>query len=116
MTILQRLADRWSNWLGDRDLELAIRKALNAEGYYGDLARVNDLRLVAIERPGWLQVLVFSAEARPAAEGSAAITLAGIVRQDERYNRQEIRVFQRRYERNELFETWSQDLVKVRRL
>jgi hypothetical protein len=71
---------------------------------------------VAIQRPGWLQILVFSAKARPASDGSQPMTLAGIVRQDERYNRQEIRVFEHAGERNALFESWSEDLVKVRRL
>jgi hypothetical protein len=113
---LKRIAERWANWLGDRDLELAIRRQLNDEGYFGDSARLSNLRLVAAQRPGWLQVLTFSVEARLAIDGSDFAPLSGIARQDERYNRVEVRVFQSRSERNQLFEAWSQDLVRVRRI
>ena len=116
LSILKGLADRWAGWLGDRDLEQAIRRQLTDDGYFGDSARLKDVRLVAVERPGWLQVLVFSAEAREATENSDYSLLSGIVRQDERYNRLEIRIFQKRFERNELFESWSEGLVRLRRL
>ena len=114
-SLLKRAADRWANWLGDRDLDLTIRKQLTEEGYLGDSARLRQCRLVAVERPGWLQILVFSAEARAVDDNNHHL-LHGLVRQDERYNRLEIRLFQRVLERNELFSEWSEDLVKVRQL
>lgn len=138
------LAGRWNNWVGDRDMELAIRAHLTGRGYYGDSATLRDVRLSAVQRPGWLQVFVFVAHAKqaenhfpessdtfeeadsggvtpaesrtdPGLDADGRRKLFGIVRQDERYNRTDIEVFVRRHERESLFANWSEDLIQLRR-
>lgn len=114
MQFFQQLAEKWANWLGDRDLELALRKHLNEQGFYGDTAKLTQLRLVAVQRPGWLQVYTFVADTRSQLSDAPPQRLLGILRQDERYNRLEIRLFNSAPERNRLFEQWSEDLVRLR--
>ena len=61
---IKHLKQRWDNWSGDRDMEMAIRKHLNREGYFGGTAKVQQLKLIAVQRPGWLQLFRFEAVAR----------------------------------------------------
>jgi hypothetical protein len=119
---IKHLKERWDNWSGDRDMEVAIRKHLNREGFYGGTAKVQHLRLVAVQRPGWLQVFRFEAVARVRAEGDADgpdadaeyRTLYGLVRDDFRHNLSDIRVFARESERRNLFTRWSDGLICLR--
>jgi hypothetical protein len=119
---LNHLRERWDNWSGDRDMEMAIRKHLNQEGYFGGTAKVQRLRLVAVQRPGWLQIYRFEAVARvrvaidenrpdPDAEYR---TLFGLVRDDFRHNVNDIRVFDDECERRNLFVRWSEGLHCLR--
>lgn len=105
---------KWSSWIGDRDLELALRKHLDSQGFYGDSAKFEGIRLAAVQRPGWLQVFVFTVEAKERSERSKSLLLHGIVRQDERYNKTDVRTFVAKYERNSLFREWSEDLIRLR--
>lgn len=91
-----------------------MRGFLSEQGFCGDSAKFSNVRLAAIQRPGWQQIFVFKVDAKvrePAAEYGP---LFGLVRQDERYDRLEIRVFRAQQERNALFEEWSRDLIRVR--
>ena len=62
--LLKNLRQRWNDWCGDRDMELAIRKHLSENGFFGGTAKLQNVRLVAVQRPGWLQVFRFEATAR----------------------------------------------------
>ena len=116
MRFLRQLAEKWTNWLGDRDLDLALRKHLNEQGFLGESAQFSQLRLVAVQRPGWLQVYTFTAQAKSRLNASdQQQSLFGIVRQDERFNRMEIRVFSVLGERTQLVEQWSDGLIRLRR-
>lgn len=57
--LFAKLKTSWQNWTGDRELELAIRKALKREGYGVHAAKIQQVHLAAIERPGWVQVYRF---------------------------------------------------------
>ena len=83
---LRTIAHRWASWVGDRDLEIALRKRLESEQFYGDSAAFENFRLVAIQRPAWLQVFGFSAKAK-SKSSNEFVQLYGLVRQDERSNR-----------------------------
>lgn len=61
---LGRLRERWQNWCGDREMELAIRQHLGKRGFYGGAAKLRNVRVIAIERPGWLQIYRFEAAVR----------------------------------------------------
>jgi len=119
----KNLRERWDNWCGDRDMEIAIRKHLSLNGYYGRSAKLKRVRLVAIERPGWLQVYRFEVSARVALdeelEGVATVEaeyhdLYGLVKDDLRHKISVVRVFKCEKERRELFARWSENLVCLR--
>ena len=123
MGLIEHLQKRWNDWCGDRDMELAIRRHLSELGFYGPTAKLENVRLVAVQRPGWLQVYRFEAMARvrplehaddredPAAEYRR---LLGLVKDDIRYNVHTVRTFLNEAERRELFKDWSADLICLR--
>jgi hypothetical protein len=119
---LKHLRERWDNWSGDRDMELSIRKHLTDSGYFGRTAKVQRLRLVAVQRPGWLQIFRFEARVRVASDVSEdqpdpeAIyrTLFGLVRDDIRHKISDIRVFEDEHDRSDLFVQWSDGLICLR--
>ena len=131
---IKHLRQRWNDWCGDRDMELAIRKELTENGFYGGTAKIKNVRLVAVQRPGWLQVYRFEATARvqPAgptmAQDSESVEptdespdaepeycdLFGLVRDDIRHKIHNVRLFQDQNGRRELFARWSEDLICLR--
>ena len=122
LSLLKHLRDRWSNWVGDKDMELAIRKQLTAKGYFGNTAKLRNVRLVAVQRPGWLQVFRFEATARvnPSHEYAEADEtpiyheLFCLVREDARKNETTVAAFQSEDDRRERFREWSEDLICLR--
>ena len=122
MSFLKRIRDRWDAWSGDREMEMQIRRHLSDNGYFGNTAKLSDIRLVAVQRPGWLQVFRFTAEARRRVEvaddapdpPAVYDTLHGLLRDDARGKDTRIRVFTDAEERRELFERWSDGLLVMR--
>lgn len=120
---IKYLAASWNDWCGDRDMELAIRRHLNQNGFFGDTAKLKGVRLVAVQRPGWLQVFRFDATVRvrpesdddelPAQQAEYR-ELYGLVRDDIRHKISSVRVFEMESERKELFSTWSNSLICLR--
>ncbi len=125
---VSHLRERWANWCGDREMEMAIRKSLTINGYYGRSAKLRNVRIVAIQRPGWVQIYRFDATARlaqhevdgvdnddalPTSLGSTDHELYGLVLDDGR-KRSEIRVFRDANERRSLFDDWSEGLICLR--
>jgi hypothetical protein len=120
---IKHLRQKWNDWCGDREMELAIRKQLTENGFFGATATLRNVRLVAVQRPGWLQIYRFEATARlrPADQSDNAPDsdpeyrqLYGLVRDDIRYNVNTIRVFEDSIGRRELFVRWSEDLIRLR--
>lgn len=133
--LLRNLQERWNDWCGDRDMELAIRKHLNENGFFGGTAKLQNVRLVAVQRPGWLQVFRFEATARvrpndPADQAADQELdadldpqpdqkpqyrqLFGLVRDDIRHKMNSVRVFEDEDQRRALFANWSEDLICLR--
>jgi len=117
------LSKRYADWCGDRDMELAIRQHLTANGFFGGSAKLQNVRLVAVQRPGWLQVYRFEAHARirpPESEDDGPDPepeyrwLFGLVRDDIRHKINSVRIFERADQRRELFARWSEDLICLR--
>jgi hypothetical protein len=79
--MLRYLLDKWQNWIGDSSLELAIRKELVRQGFPRQASRILDARMVAIQRPGWVQVWRFRVDTKQAGE---RVTLFGAARDDGR--------------------------------
>jgi hypothetical protein len=113
--VIRRLAQKWNGWVGNRDMERAIRSALTRQGLRGSAAQFSQVRLVAIQRPGWLQVYSFDAAWEYTGNGpSPSRGVFGLVRQDERFNRTEIQFFETTVARSELLEQWSEGLIRLR--
>ena len=121
--LIKHWRERWNDWCGDRDMELSIRSHLNDNGFYGRTAQLRNVRLVAVQRPGWLQVYRFEATARvrpPEASADAPNEAAeyrelfGLVRDDIRHKINTVRVFEDEDQRRELFGRWSADLICLR--
>ena len=119
---LKHLKERWDNWSGDSELDRAIRDHLCDLGYFGSTAKIQSVRLVAVQRPGWLQIFRFEASARlnlevddehPDPEATYHL-LFGLVREDHRKNQCDIQCFQNESERHELFAQWSNNLICLR--
>ena len=126
----QELTNRWKNWTGDRELDIAIRRHLSDQGYQGGGAELQQVKLIAVQRPGWVQVYRFEAVARrqviddvedestsasppshPATSSSQL--LYGLVRDDGRFGC-EVQTFIHPARRIELFKQWSEGLITLR--
>ena len=120
--LMRHLRQRWADWCGDREMEVAIRRCLSDQGYYGAGARLQQVRLVAVQRPGWVQIYRFEATARVAVavdddapEPAAQYhQLFGLIRDDARAGPARVRVFRAAEERKALFIRWAEDLICLR--
>lgn len=112
------------NLIGNRVTERDVRKWLDANGYFGSSARISDLELHAISRPGWIQVFRFSVTAKrrpgspPAFSNNTLAewdTVFGCVRDDERERRPgrqtQIVSFETVEDRDQQLELWSEGLI-----
>ncbi len=119
----QHLRKRWDDWCGDRDMEMAIRKHMTEQGFFGQTAKLQNVRLVALQRPGWLQVYRFEAMVRVRPDGSSEEHpggepdyryVSGLVKDDIRYSIQTVRIFTSERERRQCFSKWTEDLICLR--
>ncbi len=119
----QHLKQRWNDWCGDRDMEVAIRKHISESGFYGHTAKISNVRLVAVQRPGWLQVYRFEAMARlksPLEDSQASPSdvqyrhVSGLVKDDIRFRIQTVRTFTSERDRRACFAEWSDGLICLR--
>lgn len=119
---LRKLRQRWNDWCGDREMEQSIREHLSREGYYGNTAQLSNIRLVAVQRPGWVQVFRFDARARVQSEDQDEgpdepphyEVLFGLLRDDARQSKTRIEVVHSESERKEWFARWSEGLICLR--
>lgn len=122
-TFVDRLRKRWDDWVGDHEMEQQIRRGLIGEGYSGNTAKITAVRLVAVQRPGWVQVFRFDVLARvkpadphedmPDPEPEYH-TLFGLIRDDARGQQTQVRFFRDEAQRRELFGRWSDGLICTR--
>ncbi|QDT62265.1 hypothetical protein SV7mr_48120 [Stieleria bergensis] len=121
---LRGLAKQWNDWVGDKDKEDAIRKHLTNVGFHGHTAKLRNVRLVAVQRPGWLQIYRFEALARVQLPSGAAVDgpdpepqykhVFGLVRDDIRKSICDVKTFSRDDERRALFRQWAEGLIQLR--
>ncbi len=113
---LRSFFERWDNWVGDRDMELAIRRRLSSLGYRGQGAKLSGVRLAAIKRPGWLQLYQFDAAVRNSNEtfdvaqqsDNEELRLFGIVSLDSRTQAQPIvECFEQPHRRAHAIDAWK---------
>lgn len=124
---LTQLSDRWRNWSGDHEMELAIRRHLSDSGFRGAAAELRAVKLIAIQRPGWVQIYRFEAVAirQPtnsesesqdenwARSPSQSVLLYGLVRDDGRTH-SEVETFIHPGRRIERFHQWAEGMITLR--
>ncbi|MEL6895985.1 MAG: hypothetical protein AAFP90_07780 [Planctomycetota bacterium] len=133
----RQLAKTYRDWTGDHEMEMHLRRELTESGYFGKTAKFENVRLVAVQRPGWVQIYAFDVTARvdesfeeqqqddsdlqpafPVAQGlSSSATyhqICGLVRDDGRTKRPEVRFFADRKQRIGVFDEWSEGLMRLR--
>ena len=120
---LTKWTDRWRNWTGDHEMELAIRRHLSDRGYRGAAAELRSVKLIAIERPGWVQIYRFEAVAirhpsdseieTSTSPMTSSILLYGLVRDDGRAH-SEVETFAHPGRRIERFHQWSEGMITLR--
>lgn len=130
MSILKRLQKRWDDWCGDREMEQMIRCHLSENGFFGNTAKLSRIRLAAVARPGWVQVYQFNVRARVRIDSDddsfedesdrgpepdpVYQELFGVLKDDARGKDTKIRVLPTTDDRDELFDRWSEGLIKTR--
>ncbi|MEN0110533.1 MAG: hypothetical protein AAF805_07390 [Planctomycetota bacterium] len=88
--MLKKLLTRWQNWTGDKRLTDAIRGELRRQGFAVNAAEIRDVRLAAVERPGWVQVYRFAVATATNEENPHTrrdVVLLGLSRDDGRRSR-----------------------------
>ena len=99
--------------IGNKVVEKDLRDYLSKLGYYGRTAQFSNLKLVAVQRPGWLQV--FSFDVRAKHESAGWTDLHGACLDDERYKRFEVVLDEAAELRDVTISEWSQGLITNRR-
>jgi hypothetical protein len=120
---LTKWTDRWRNWTGDHEMELAIRRHLSDRGYRGAAAELRAVKLIAIQRPGWVQIYRFEAVAikqisdydaeTTTPQPRSSILLYGLVRDDGR-TQSEVETFVHPGRRIERFHQWAEGMITLR--
>lgn len=109
---IREFRSRWDSYVGDRDLEVAIRKDLDANGYGGSTAAIFDTRLAGTVRPGWVQVSTFRVQAKHRASGERR-ELYGVSREDERRAESAIRLLASVEDRDALLTDWTEGMLTL---
>ena len=114
---LNRFFKQWDDWVGDREMEAAIRQHLSTRGFRGGSAKLSRVRLVFVKRPGWLQIYQFDAEThfrseqQQQTETSRVETLLGLVRLDSRSQQPpQIELFESSSQRELTLEAWRSEI------
>lgn len=107
---IQASAQSWADWVGDRHLDVAITKELRKQGYAVHASQTRNVRLVAIQRPGWIQVRRFSVETLDAHK--QPITLQGLARDDGRKERIDVLLSTSHTEIAKQLNVWGEGLIR----
>ncbi|QDT39638.1 hypothetical protein [Stratiformator vulcanicus] len=99
--------------IANRVTERDLRDWLDASGYFGRSARVTELELAAISRPGWVQLFRFAVEAKHR-ETEQWQSIAGFLKDDER-SRYEVRVLSDESDRDRLFAAMTDGMIAIGR-
>jgi len=104
--------------VGNRVTEKDIRDWLEQNGFDGRSAKIEDLEIHAIKRPGWLQIFRFETQVHTASEDNRIRQhFFGIVRDDERERSLEKRtvvmLFDNVEDRQEKLDELSEGLLRL---
>ena len=108
--MLKAILKRWSDWTGDEHLTRAIRNELRSKKLAVHAAEIREVRLVAIERPGWVQVRRFHVDTLTV--DKKPVTLLGLARDDGRKNKIDVMLTTSRSEFTTQLDDWSDGLIR----
>ncbi|MEM8865705.1 MAG: hypothetical protein AAGF31_09215 [Planctomycetota bacterium] len=108
--MITNLLQRWSDWTGDRHLEQAIRAELRRMELPAHAAKIRRVRLVAIQRPGWVQVRRFQVETLDADKNP--YQLIGLARDDGRQSRIKVLLTRDVDVLKRQLDEWSEGLIR----
>ncbi len=100
--------------IANKVAEKDIRDWLSEQGYLGQTAKFGEIELHAIKPPGWLQVFRFDAEVKRQLD-QKHVKVFGVLRDDERYRRLEIQIFESFTQRTNCLNEWSQGLITTKK-
>lgn len=115
--MLKNLLAKWRDWTGDKHLEQAIRRELRERGYAVNAAKIRDVRLAAIQRPGWVQVYRFYVETTTNPESPherRSAVLLGLSREDGRKSQIAVLLTEDEGEFRQRYDEWSDGLIRRR--
>lgn len=113
--MFNRFFQRWSDWTGDKRLTQAIRAELRRQVYAVSAAEIREVRLAAIQRPGWVQVYKFRVETRTNEENPHTrreVVLHGLSREDGRQSRIEVLLTEEEACWQTRLDEWSDGLIR----
>jgi len=105
---------RFSRLFGNKVTEQDIRNWLNKNGYFGASADFSEIELHAIQRPGWYQIFRFSVKAKSISDEQWH-ELHGLLKDDERYRKNEVTVFLQPVKRDLALAECSKGMIVRRR-
>lgn len=108
--MLKRLACWWNDYLGNHELEQAIRDQLRRDGFRPHALKLRDVKLVAIERPGWVQIWQFRAETKTV--GGQHVILHGAACDDGRRSGSEVHLSDSLEEIESQIDAWSIGFIR----
>ena len=100
-------------FIANRVTEKDLRDWLEQREHYGRSARISELELAAIQKPGWVQIFRFRASAKHKTKESWE-ELRGLIRDDEREGC-EVRLAESEEELDKMFQHWSDGMLVTRR-
>lgn len=113
LATLKRWVERWTNYVGDREVELQIRRKCVELGMPRD-TRIKRYQIAAVERPGWIQIYTFECHA---SLGPGLVRKFGVVRDDgrKRFRGTQVELMNSEPEQRALVERWSEGLIRAPR-
>ncbi len=106
--MFRQLLERWNNWIGDRDMELAIRAQVKADGYSTRNSKITNFRVAAMERPGWVSIFEFRVELKD--DPDNPMTLYGVARDDSR-SKTKVHLYEDLNLRDQQRVAWSEGMI-----
>ena len=110
--MFKKLLSAWDDWTGDHYLKVAIQRELRRQGLAVQQSATRDVQLIAIERPGWVQVRSFYVETYD--QEKQPVTVLGLARDDGRQEKIDVLLTDRVAEFEQRREEWSEGLIRRR--
>lgn len=110
LQLIKRLLAGWNDWTGDHYLKTAIQRELRRQGLVVIGAKTRDVQLIAIQRPGWVQVRSFYVETLD--RERTPVRVLGLARDDSREEKIDVLITDRVEEFVTRRDAWSTGMIR----